>query len=111
MKFQLGILASITQYNLCTCSKIINSRSIPQTKCIWDLCIQATERAELNTNRDVDMKGMQILRILICYLLLSCFTSLYSKRCKIFLVSISHEQFIQNKNISNTDYMLSKRNH
>ena len=26
------------------------------------------------------------------------------------MVSISHEQFIQNKNISNTDYMLSKRN-
>ena len=32
-------------------------RSIPQTKCIWDLCIQATERAELNTTREVDTKG------------------------------------------------------
>lgn len=32
-------------------------KSIPQTKCIWDLCIQATERAELNTTRDVDSKG------------------------------------------------------
>ncbi|XP_063694769.1 cytoplasmic dynein 2 light intermediate chain 1-like isoform X2 [Bolinopsis microptera] len=33
-------------------------KSIPQTKCIWDLCIQATERAELNTTREVDTKGV-----------------------------------------------------
>ncbi|KAL5257454.1 hypothetical protein ACHWQZ_G012407 [Mnemiopsis leidyi] len=33
-------------------------KSIPQTKCIWDLCIQATERAELNTTREVDSKGV-----------------------------------------------------